>query len=468
MGTITKEKVIKGLLNISIRQVAGVFISTFGTIFLARWLGLEVMGIYAISSFFINIFSILLDLGSSNSIIRSQDEITEEFLKILLTVKLGVFLFLGAVLIFICAPLLVLWYKSEMLYWLLIASFFGISFSSFIKPSQSLLEKHFEYDKLSVLEISSMISFYIPSVTLAYLGFGVYSLAIGELTKGFSSVASFYFRPFKLGLKFKPEIAREILKYGVSYLSSVFSWMISSGINPIVVGKIAGLNAVGILRVSEGIINNLTFFKSITDRMAYPLLAEAGTNKEGILAGIEEGRNYQFLLGIVPLFVFTSFGYLLIPLLYGNSWLPVANILPLQSLYIAINCFFGLYSAALITAGKNWQVTKFHLTHNLLLWTISPITVYYFGYLGLPVAFILSVPSYFLIHTYFVCHFGNIRKKMLPVVLLVSWFLMLASWSQKNLFISFCFLFLQLGLFYSHRPFREIVNSIVFKKGIKP
>jgi O-antigen/teichoic acid export membrane protein len=455
-------KIVKGILNVSIRQVAGALIAAAGSILLARYLGLELLGIYAVSSFFLNMVAVFVDFGLHNCVIKRQEEVDEEFSKTAFTIKSILVVIFAVIVLFVLAPVVSAWYGSNDLYWLISLSFIGTAITSLFKMSQSLLEKNMEYGKLGVVEIIGVASFYLPSVILAFIGFGVFAIAAGEIARGLSSLVAFVIRPFKVGILYRRDISHEIFRFGSTYISSVFTWMITSGINPIVVGRVAGLEAAGVIRVAEGIVSQLTFFKGITDRISYPTFGQLQGIKESIVDAIERGRIYQFIFGVLPLFFFAALSFWLVPIIYGDRWFSVANVLPLLCITMGVNTIFGLYSSALITIGKNWEVTKFHVIYAALLWAISPLLVSSFGYLGLPVAGIITTPAYFVIHKYFIVNFGRIKYRGIFILLSVSWLVTIIAWYSKNPLISAAiFLSAHTMILAFHGNLREDLGKII-------
>lgn len=456
MSSTLKEKVFKGFINISFRQVIGVLIAGVGSIFLARYLGVELLGAYAVSSFFLGLVGVLMEFGIHNFIIRWQGELNEDIEKTAFTIKFILVVIFAFIVVFVLAPFVSAWYENDELYVLILLSFLGTGISSLLKMSQSILEKEMEYTKLSIVEIVGIGAFYLPSAIFAYCGLGIFSLAIGEICRGLSTLMAFLIRPFKAGFLLRRDLAYEIVRFGSSYTTTIFSWMAGTGLNPIVVGKMAGLEAAGIIRIAEGIVGQLTLFKGISDRLSYPTFAELQDDKQKLVQTLESGRTYQIIIGVLPLFFFTALSFWLVPLLYGDRWYAVVNVLPLFCLTIGVNAIFGLYASALITAGKNWEVTTFHIVYAALLWMVAPVCVYYLGYLGLPLATIIAMPAYFVIHRYFILNFGWASYRKIFIFLLASWTVTLVAWSLNDPLAAFStFLLGHAVILALHKSVRE-------------
>lgn len=463
-----RNRALAAVLNVSLRQVVTAVITTVGNIYLARTLGLDGLGIFAVAAFFLNMVATVLDFGMHNAVIRANGAISREFLETAFSIKCVAVLLCGAFVLFAAAPFASAWYRSDDLFWLISMSFLGVAISSLFKLSQSLLEKDMEYGKLSVLETFATLAFYVPAAALAYYGFGILSLAAGEISRGLASLAAYCMRPFRIRFRFARDAAREILGFGVSYLGTVFTWMATAGLNPIVVAKIAGLEAAGIIRLAEGIAGQLTFLKGITDRISYPTLAQLQATRADVVTAVESGRLYQLILGNLPLFLFTAVSYWLVPLLYGQAWYGVVYVLPLLCCNVGINTVFGLYSHALITIKKNWQVAQFHIAYAVLLWVLAPVLVYRLGYLGLPVAALMATPAYFVIHRHFLLHFGPASYRRIAVLLVWSLAATAVGWALHDLLGSLVVFLVAHGmLFMYNRGLRKDLARLPVLLGVE-
>ncbi len=455
-----RNKIKKAFVNLSFRQLAGLIVSAFGSILLARILGLEIFGLYAVSSFFVNLFGSFISFGTGAFLIRIQGEPEEVYIRTAFTMVLIKGFILLLFIYYILAPIISSWYDNEYLYDLVFFSSIAVFLSSVFKISTALLEKEMAYGKVGIIEVTGIVSFYIPAVVSAFFGFGVFSIVIGELFRGISSIIAFLIRPFTFRIVLCKKTYLEMFRFGFSYLSAMIPWTINNALNPVVVGKIAGMEAAGIIRLSEGIVNHLTFFTAITDRISYPLFAEYGDQKERIRNAVEKGRIYQFLLACIPLFVFSALSYKLVPLLYGDQWHEVTNVLLLLSLTYGINTIFGLYSSSLIVAGKNWDVMKFTVINGVCLWLLSPVTVYFVGYLGYPVAILASSFSYYIMHKSFVKNYGAPVYRIIFKLLFFSYLIMLTAWLVKNIFFS---LIILLSLSALYLGFSKEMKSLCYE-----
>jgi O-antigen/teichoic acid export membrane protein len=421
-------KIRAAALEVSFWQVGSSLLAAAANILLARTLGARLLGAYAVSAFVLTFVGFFIDFGMQNCLIRRPRPAGPDFLKTAFTLTLLFTLAWSLIVWLALAPLAAAWYRDPDVHTLMSLGMLGLAVSSCFKLSQGLLEKDLEYRSVMTGEFLGSLGLYLPSMLLATLGYGVLALAAGEICRGLAAVYWFAKRPFKAGLRLDRAAAREILAFGAGYLGMLLSWANLAALNPIVVGKLAGLEAAGIIRQAEGLANHLTFLKRIGERLAYPALARLQESRSAVVGAVETGRLYQFLLGAWPLFALTATARWLVPLLYGPRWLPVANVFPILSLTIAVNTLFGLYSAALVTVGRSADVTRFSLAYSAVLWVVDPLLVARFGYLGHPLAAVFAIPAYTLVHRAFAARFGPIGYARLLRTLLPAWALGVIAW----------------------------------------
>jgi PST family polysaccharide transporter len=430
-------------------------------VLLARSLSAEAFGLYAIVCFVLGAVTLCSDFGMHHCLIRWPGQIGQEIIDTVFTLRVILTVSLSLLVLFVVAPLACVWYGTADLYWLLASVLVGAAASSMFRVSHSLLEREMEYPKLAVVELASLIAFYIPAAVMAYVGAGVYSLVIGEVFRGLATSLAFVARPFHAGLRVDRRAAKAILRFGVSYQAMMFTWMLGTGVNPIVVARMVGLKAAGIIRVAEAITGHLMMFKGIADRISYSALAKFQGDRDAVVAAVRLGRLWQCVVGVMPLFAFTALGFWLVPLIYGSDWRDVANILPLLCLAAAANSLFALQSPALITIGRNWAVARFHTVYVLAIWGIAPVCVYYLGYMGLPVAMLIVTPVYGVLQRSFTKHFGPLAHRELIGALLVSWAITVIAWGMAD-FATATGIFVggHLVLIASRRTLREAITSL--------
>jgi O-antigen/teichoic acid export membrane protein len=180
-------------------------------------------------------------------------------------------------------------------------------------------------------------------------------------------------------------------------------------VNPLVVGRYAGVDAVGYVTLTIRIVEQLSFVKEFAWRLSIPALARVQESLSRMGKAVTEGMSLQLMAVGVPLVGFGLVAPWVIPNLFGSRWLPVLEIYPFIALGYLANAAFNMHASALYVLQKNWKVTVFCLLHIVLFAGSALLLVPYLGLRGYGWAEILALPSYILIHIWVVAYIGRPR-----------------------------------------------------------
>lgn len=137
------------------------------------------------------------------------------------------------------------------------------------------LDRDLNFKRVAINELVSQISYYVIAVPLALRGFGAWAPAAGFLTRQAVLLAlSYCAARYRPGLHWERGLAKRMLSYGLSYSTSTWVWQLRELVNPMIVGRFAGAEAVGYVAVSVRIATLLSFASTVTWRIAMPALAK--------------------------------------------------------------------------------------------------------------------------------------------------------------------------------------------------
>jgi O-antigen/teichoic acid export membrane protein len=382
-GATLREKVWSGGLALTVRSVAGFLVAALGNIILVRILALRDYGIYAIAAFWLLFLNGVLESGINTYIIKSRDDqLTEEELAAAFTLLHVVFVLICLAL-WILAAIIGRWFKEPMLYYLIILMGLPLYFSVWSRIPMALLEREMDYKKVGIIEWSSQCLYYVPAVVAAWAGLGVFSLVVGEVSKALSQAAlALAFK--KVPLRWSANRARlwKMAKFGLAFKGANLIWDINGAAAPLLVGKLVNLEALGIIRVAQGILNQLSLFQGIIWRVAIPALAQLQQDKERLARAVTQASYSQIILVGFPILLVAGQSYWLIPWVYGAKWQAVPLVILISALAPVAHAVFFMQMAPFFAAGKAFPITIFNLAYTITLWLFSFLLVSRFGYLG--------------------------------------------------------------------------------------
>ncbi len=202
---------------------------------------------------------------------------------------------------------------------------------------------------------------------------------------------------------------RAMVGYGLGFSASIWVWQLRVLVNPLVVGRYAGADAVGYIALAIRMVEQLSFLRYVTWRLSIPALAQVQGNLARMVKAISEGASLQTMASGFPLVAFGLVAPWIIPATFGSRWLPVLEVYPFIALGILANAAFNMHSSALYVLQKNWQVTLFHLAHIALFAGAAVLFVPYIGVRGYGWAEVVALPSYIFIHASVVAYIGRPR-----------------------------------------------------------
>ncbi|MGQ9618649.1 MAG: oligosaccharide flippase family protein [Candidatus Aminicenantia bacterium] len=401
-----KEKIFVGGSFLFFRQGLSIFISLVGVIILTRLIGPTNYGLYNAGMGIYLFIYYLGQLGINVYLVRRR-EIKDEVYNQAFTFLLAS----GSISLLISQlsiPLLNKWLRLNGFATVATIIFLCYPFSLLNIVPISILERALNYKRVALIELLSQVIYYLLGLPLAYLGLGVWAPVIGWWTQQISvlflSIISAKYRP---KLTFNLPLLKEMLNYGVSYSLSFWIWQLRNLVNPLIVGRFIGASGVGYVALTIRIVEILTFARNVAWRISIAVMGRLQKEKERILDIINEGMRLQLLAICTLVLLFSFFSQWIIPLFFGDKWLPILKILPFIALSYIVNSLFSLHSSALYTIAKNKEVAIFHVIHILLFGAGTYLLVPKIGIIGYGIGETIAFLSYFSIHLFVKANFST-------------------------------------------------------------
>lgn len=391
---------IKGGAFLLVRQAVGIVISVVGVLLVTRIIGPRQYGLFAAAAGIVTFLHMFGSWGLDVYLLRKTEDPEEKEFHQAFTLLLFIALLLciGVVAMrHIVAAFLKMPEESSLLFALAL----GIPLNLVALPAVVKLDRNLNFKQVAINELVSQTSYYAIAVPLAFHGFGAWAPAAGFLTQQASLLTlSYWTAKFRPRLHWEGGLIKQMLGYGLSYSSSIWIYQLRNLVNPIVVGRFAGAEAVGYVAVGVRIASLLSFAKSATWRLAMPAFARLNRDTGQLRNGITEGMRFQAVSVGLPLASFALLAPFLIPLGLGHHWTPVVRVFPFIALSYLSNAMFNLQTSVLYIFRKNMKVTWFSIVHIALFAGSAAILVPYKGFVGYGWAEIIALPSYVIIHLF--------------------------------------------------------------------
>jgi O-antigen/teichoic acid export membrane protein len=405
--TSLREKAIKGGAFLLVRQAIGIVISVVGVLLVTRIIGPRQYGLFAAGAGIVTFLYMFGTWGLDVYLLRKTEEPEEKEFHQAFTLLLLVALALcfGVIALrHLIGGFLKMPEESSLLFVLAL----GIPLNLLTVPAVVKLDRDLNFKQVAINELISQTAYYLIAVPLAFRGAGAWAPVAGFLARQVGLLTlSYWTAKYRPSLHWEGGLIKKMLGYGLSYSTSIWVYQLRRLVNPIVVGRFAGAEAVGYVAVCVRVVEMISFASSATWRLAMPAFAKLNGDAARLRNAIAEGMRFQAVAVGFPLASFTLLVPFLIPLGFGQHWTPAVKVFPLIALGYFSNVVFNLHSSVLYMLEKNIQVTCFHTLHIILFAGSATFLVAHMGFVGYGWAEVFSVLSNFALHKFLVGAVGK-------------------------------------------------------------
>ncbi|TWI51788.1 PST family polysaccharide transporter [Pseudoduganella flava] len=321
-------------------------------VILARLLGPESYGLFAMGLIVLTLSTFVADFGFSWSLVQNK-ELTENDVRFAFTWQLlsGTAATLALLLL---APLVAEYFREPrveiIVRWLSLTCVL----TAVTAPGSNLLRRKLDFRTLNVIQIVSyVIGYLLVGVTLAFLGFGVWALVSAWLSQSFSALVLTFLRA--------PHSVRPLLWYagarrstsagGTVFVTNVCNWLLNN-VDRLFLGRFLNAHSVGVYTVGYNLANtpNSLFLTALQ-----PAFLAAGSKLQDEPARLREV--YLSVLSCVWILVGPAFILLacaaphLIAFLYGAVWAESSAVLAVLALAMPAYVSWGLSTPVLWNTG---------------------------------------------------------------------------------------------------------------------
>lgn len=359
-------------------------------IVLARLLTPEDFGMVGMVTIFIGLADLFVTLGMGQSIVRIQN-VTERHIRVATTVTVLSSLIIFVVF-FILAPLVSDFYNKDGLTEILQVLSILFIIKGINTVSFAQLQKKLEFKSITIIQISTNITYGITSIVLAILDYGVWSLVYGRIL---SAIMSAYLTTKKYPVNLKPSLSKiefkELAGFGSGVSLSNILLYGSSNIDYLIIGKLASASALGLYTKSFNLMTNS--IDKITGGMfkvLFPAFAAVQHEKDKLRKAYYRALRTVsfFLLPILGILLVTG-EYVIIGL-YGEKWAGAVKTFQILAIAGILRSTLMLSGSIAHATGKIFIESGQQLIYFLILGTAAYFGISY-GIEGVALAVVLAL-----------------------------------------------------------------------------
>lgn len=399
MGEL-KKKVISGVLWTSIQQLGNQAVGFVISIILARLLLPSEFGVLGMISIFMGMATVLVTAGLTTSIIRTEKPENDDYSTVFIFNLVASIII--ALILFLIAPLISNFYEQSELK--LITRLFCIMFilNALSTVQLTKLRKELNFKKETYASIVSTVFFGITAITMAFLGYGVYSLVWGQIISSLINTIMLWVQSdWRPSFDFNKTKFKYHFSFGSKIAISSIIDVIFTNLYIVIIGKFFSATSLGFYTRANSVrLLPVTSLSGIINKVAYPLFAEIGNDNIRLKSVYRQIMKMLMFILTPTLTLMTVLAEPMFNFLFTEKWLPAVP-------YFQILCINGLllplhnYNLNILTVkGRSDLYLKLEITKRVFMIIVILIS-FQFGIIGLVwgLAF-YSIIIYF-INTYY-------------------------------------------------------------------
>lgn len=309
---------LKALLWNLLGGVGRIFAQFVIQIWLARMLGPDIFGQYAVVLVIIGFGWLLADSGFGTALIQ-KDKINDEDVGYALGWILTLSLLIGTSII-VFSPQLALFVGDSRLVHPIAACGPIIGFQALSNLSSSLIRRNLDMKRFQIIQLSGYLGYGLVAISLAYYGAGVWSLVIGFLVQ---TIIIFIFGYTIVRHTLIPRLRGNVVfrNFGLNVLgSNLANWAIESA-DRLIIGRQWGVPALGAYAAASNLSRApISLLVTSVQSVMLSSASRAQNNPERLC------RGYASVISLTALITFPLFALLalkakfVVHLLYGEGW----------------------------------------------------------------------------------------------------------------------------------------------------
>ena len=318
----------------------------------------------AMALLFLNLSTILTDFGIGQAVIQFR-ALTREHVRTSYTLSLLMAIAVGATC-WLFSPAIATWFGESQLEWILRAVAASFLVRAFATTAEALLQRELRFRELAIADVAGYVLGYaLPSIILAWQGFGVWSLVAGVVGQAIvRTTVVLMFRRHSIIPLLRRSAVTDLWFNGLGFfLARITTFVATEGDN-LVVGKALGAATLGIYsRAYQLLMMPVNLLGMSVDRVLFPAMSEAQDDPRRL--GRAFGRSTAAIgiaLGPVSAFCIVAAPELVLVLL-GPQWTAVVAPFQILSAIMVLRASYKVSESVLRAVGAVFQRAGWQLVY---------------------------------------------------------------------------------------------------------
>lgn len=401
-----RKEATSGLVWTFAQQFGNQIIGFVVSLILARLLLPEEFGLIGMISVFIAIGTSLVNSGLTQSIIRGKDLDQEDYSTVFyFNIAASILIYL---ILYFAAPYIADFYDRDIL--INIVRVYCLTFitSAFSAVQMARLTKNMEFKTLAFIGIPSNIIGGIVGVTMAYMGYGVWSLVWSYICTTLGrTIQLWIYSDWNPSLMFSKSKFKDHFNFGYKLTLSGLLNTIYDNIYLIVIGRFFSASQVGLYTRAQTMKQlPVTNLSNALNKVTFPLFAKI-QDDDVRLKRVYKQLMQMVVFIITPVLVFMAvLGEPLFRLLFTEKWVPAV---PYFQILCATGILYPIHAYnlnVLKVKGRSDLFLKLEVIKKIII-SITVVIALQFGIMALLYGQVIISILAFVINTYYTGKFIN-------------------------------------------------------------
>lgn len=327
MAEDLKKETAKGVIWSGVDKIANGGILFLANIVLARILTPKDFGLLAIIAIFVQISQTFIDSGFSNALIQKKDRSQIDYSTVFffnLAISVGFY-----IILFFCAPLISHFFDDEKLTTLTRVVGLNLIIGALVSVHKTRLTVELRFKIQAVISLIASVTSAIIAITLAYKGFGVWSLVLLTLINiSLQTILINVFIKWKPSLLFSKKSFHQLFSYSSKLLGASLIHLLYRNIYPIVIGKKFSPIELGYFNRADTFAQYTpSTIGSVISRVAFPIFSRIQDDNARLCNAYSQYIIFSSLLIFPILIGMIVLAEPLTLLVLKEKWLPMVPML---------------------------------------------------------------------------------------------------------------------------------------------
>lgn len=414
------HKAVSGAVWASLDRVSSMVLQFAVNLILARLLMPQDFGAIGMLAIFIAVSQCLIDGGFGSALIQKKKPTQVDYSTVFYwNLIFSSFLYL---VLFFLAPLIAAYFNMPILSGVLRCIGINLIISSVLAIQTTRLRKSLAFKTIAITNLSSYILGSSLAVFLAFHEFGVWSLAVMQLSYSTISISILWFiTRWHPSLCFSTSTIKELFSFGGYMMAAGLLQEICKNLQGIIIGKRFSATQMGYFSQAYKLDHVSSYsIPQVIVQVMYPVYSSIQDDKKRLVEILSMNiRVISFLIfPLMTLLIIVSEP--LIVGMYGEKWLPSVpyfRILCIGGLFVCLQNI-NFYAVAAVGKSRTLFFWSFYKWGFLLT---ALIVGMFFGMYGILWGMVLSNMNIYIVNAYLVSRHVGLEvwrqiKNLLPII----------------------------------------------------